>query len=159
MKPAKGFLTQDGEFFTTEIEAEYHEAVIALEEIVEASPGIMFISLINANSEAVKRYVNAYQAWAATEAPHSQDRVNHEDNRSTEEKLNSLLEQPSGRSEPVSDVGSGEQSEALRQQRQGDGSGSGRVDASSIRSGEDMAARTHSRPSRARGRDRNKNLR
>jgi len=172
MKSAEGFLTEDGQFFELGVEAELHEAEIALRNEAEShgfNPESVMSCCENFPSQIV-RYIHAVQS---AQAPvnevyptgvqeHSNQssaigeiferhgvvrqelHARRKDNTGTKETAKAVQQQQVSRTEPVSYLRRGLGTEEVRNYSKVNGARMRDSDASSVRSGEDMATGTPS---------------
>jgi hypothetical protein len=155
MKKTTGYLTDDGRFFDLEEEAEFAEAEQALlKSLPPALKNIdRFVEVILGSMTEIRRYFNAYSAinhGTATRNDPGGDEpdgewqrdnrveevpgdLDQEDDRPTEEDVESILELPPGVREPVPDVGRHIQPTKVRQQRPIHGARGRRGNASGVR--------------------------
>ena len=165
MKPAQGFLSSDGQFFTDEIDAELHEASNELDEAVILAgvmtqlPGRMRNALDRMLPE-VERYVNARKAKdiAVARTAGTAD-ISREDNRGGEEDAATVLEQQTGEHQLVSDLRSGIGTEEVSNVGSLDGIGGGGGDAQGVRRDPDMATDVRAETAKARTSNRKPNIR
>lgn len=172
MKDVEGYLTSDNKFFESPVEAELHEAVVALtakakQHKHEAEAVILvchqfpheILRFIHAfytadpliaeghhEDEAKQSLTLARAAQAAGKGllakPYSLNVGDNEDDTTAARLPPSEQQLASGRGEPMPDIRSRIVSEAIRNTGALNGSRSGRTDAPSVRGSEDMAART-----------------
>lgn len=138
MKKTEGFITKDGTFFESEMEAILHEAEAELRTRLDmVGPELhvdqdRFLALVFEVRSQLWSYLNAYTA-ASTPKPDKQaeepNRAEAVDGRkatldgsighvsSTEEDLTSLLKLPSRGLSPVPDVGSSPRSKKIPERR------------------------------------------
>lgn len=118
MKQVEGFLAEDGAFFESSTEAEYHEAKGALHDAAipaDIDPERL-CAAIDQLFPQVERYVNAKKAHDAVapecafgqsiETETNRPRVNRTDEQRATEANAPVLKQPSRKRQPVPDVGS-----------------------------------------------------
>lgn len=144
MKMAQGYVTEDGTFFESKLEAELHEAEAKLRvqlatEYPQLNTGGFFEVVQNLMSP-LKEYINAYNATytaKSNQQAEDEDRAEVDDGKpsatdasighvsSTEEDLASLLKLPTRGLSNVPDVGSGPHAKAVSKRRQKHGTGGG----------------------------------
>jgi len=172
----KGFLANDGNFFISEAEADIHNAELVIRAYcVSHTPVIdadRFIEVVEALAAAVKDYLDATNRaesnkelaeweeelvkagvkepfdtrphdFSESETDLEEDQVIHVEG---EVDAGPVFEQQIDGYEPVSDMGDGSQSEGVRDEREGDGTGSGISHARSVRRRKDLAAKRQTRP-------------
>lgn len=143
MKHTKGYITDDGNFFEHAVDAAYHEAeTVMLSELSQRElDATQLLPLFEEIGDIIRSYVDAYDARAAF---HKGD-----DGRATESTatIQSFTTRSDG---AMSDVGSGERTEAVPESGEGNGAGSRGHDASGVRGGEDLAVGAHSETAEAR---------
>jgi hypothetical protein len=143
MRQVTGFLTTSGVFYETKEEAEFKEAEAQLGAALETikKNATVFFAIIEHYPKLVEEYVHARKAFRGPEvteyydpiveeyprAEYNDSHTGHDDTREGEASPVFALK-ADGR-EPVSAVGSGAQSEAVRDEREGDGFGGRRDDA------------------------------
>lgn len=160
MKEAVGYLTEDGKFFEGMDEAEEYEAFNALRSALVELCGVdveVFTAVCSSIPNEIRRYINANEA--ATRYREIQASLSTQDQAGREGDSQAILEQQTSLDEPLPDMGSSQQQKALRLERAINGIGSGRTDASDVRSSEDMAVRTHTEPTKTRNVHRPSHLR
>lgn len=140
MKEAIGYTTDDGKFFEGIEEAEEHEAWQALQSAlfeVATMDREMFMQVIVTIPNEIRRYINANEA--AARCREIQARISAEDQAVREARDESVLQQSTRLDEPLPDMGSSQQQKAIQLERKINGPRSGGVDASDVRSGQDLA--------------------
>lgn len=168
-KRVAGFLANDGSFHETEAEADFRDAEEEIRAycVTHTINDNVFIDVIEALADPVYRYLNAkdridveatrkevngltsqeqstgnggldhaVRDYLATQSTVESDQA---DDEGTEDRLTSLLEQPTDGHEPMPDVGSGPSAESVLEQREGDGSRSRKRHARGIRGGSALA--------------------
>lgn len=147
MKPAQGFLTDDGSFFDNAYDAAFYDALHALtfSATVNGIDPEKLIRAIDSNQVEIARYLHAKSQKDS--ADYDRQRSNgsaapaddHPDDGYAKAVNASVFEQPAYVDEPVPNVGRGIFSEAIRDNGPVNGSRSGRSDASSVCSDQNMA--------------------
>ena len=144
MKMAQGYVTEDGTFFESKLEAELYEAEVLLRMALVGTNAALdpekVLQIILAVMPQLRRYVDAY---LATTAAHRNQQAQDEDRgetdegkppeadasighvSSTEEDLASLLKLPTRGLGHVPDVGSGAHAKAIPKRRAKHGTGGG----------------------------------
>lgn len=175
MKQASGYVTDDGTFYEREVDAQLHETENRLRHrLAEEFHNLnqeMFFTVVFTIMPALRSYINAHDAAHPDVSDPTEDENRGEDQPDTseasdslghvsasEESIASLLKLSVGRPSHVPDVGGGSRTEALPDGGSVNGSGGGGVDASDVRSGEDMATGEGSKAARARIRRREKDI-
>jgi len=161
MKMAQGYVTDDGTFFESKMEAGLHEAESHLRAklAIEYNDGVdpdKFLAIVIMLMPELWGYINAYHA-ADTSKQHQQaeveDRAEVADSGKTEsvenlghvssaeEDLAALLKLPTRGPSHVSNVGSGPRTEEVPKRREEHGPRVRRANASGVRSRKDMAVK------------------
>lgn len=144
MKMAQGYITEDGTFFESKLEAELYEAEVALRmSLVGVNASLdpeKVLETILAVMPQLRRYVDAHYATIATqrdqqakeqdrretdasEPPKADANLGHVS--STEEDLASLLKLPARGPSHMPDVGSGTHAAKVSKRREKHGTGGG----------------------------------
>lgn len=147
MKPAQGFLTDDGTFFDTAEDAAFYDALHALtfSATVNGIDPEKLIRAIDSNQVEIARYLRAKSQKDS--ADYDRQRSNdpaaptndHPDDGYAKTVNASVFEQPTNVDEPMPDVGRSLFTEAIRDNGPVNGVGGGRSNASSVRSDTDLA--------------------
>lgn len=126
----EGYMTSDRVFFESKEEADLHEARLALDEALLES-GInpdAYREATMRHLQVVEEYINAYKAHIRA-FEYGESGSDSSDHQLTEEGVTAVFYKPTGSSESVSDVGSGERTTSVRGKRKVDGTRSRRSDA------------------------------
>lgn len=151
MKEAIGYITEDGKFFEGIDEAEEHEAFVALQLALVDVGGVnisAMLKVIVTIPNEIRRYINANEA--ATRYREIQASLSAKDNTRGEADTQVLFEQQTRIDEPLPNMGSSVEQKEVQLERAIDGIRSRGTDASDVRSSEDLAIRTHTKPTKAR---------
>ena len=143
MKMAQGYVTEDGTFFESKLEAELYEAEVVLRMslvgVNEALDPEKVLQIILAVMPQLRRYVDAHYATIAAKRDPAEDEDGGEADESkppetdasighvssTEEDLASLLKLPTRGLGHVPDVGGSAHAKAIPKRRQKHGTGGG----------------------------------
>jgi hypothetical protein len=136
MKMAQGYVTEDGTFFESKLEAELYEAEVKIRSALSAVNGALdaerFLEVVLAIMPEMRRYVDAYDAtYTAKRDQQAKDEDGGEAGvsgaptpdaslghvSSTEEDLASLLKLPTRGHSNVPDVGSGSRPKEVQKRR------------------------------------------
>jgi hypothetical protein len=140
---AQGYVTEDGTFFESKLEAELYEAEVLLRMALVGTNAALdpekVLQIILAVMPQLRRYVDAHYAASATKRDPAEDEDGREADEgkppeadasighvsSTEEDLASLLKLPTRGLGNVPDVGSGAHAKAIPKRRAKHGTGGG----------------------------------
>ena len=127
VESVSGYLAKDGTFFQSREEAEQHESREALIAALQETNGkinvIAFLEVINANATQVQRFLTAHNIKGpSTSRRHAYDIAQAEGAAPVEQ-------QPAGGRKHMPDIRHRSQSEAVRDDREGDGLGGRERDA------------------------------
>lgn len=140
MKMAQGYVTDDGTFFESKVEASLYEAEMKLRAALPSIDKENFLVVVLGVMPELRSYVNAHEAAdtaARNQQAEDEKRKQDEDSQapsvvesgghvsSTEADLASLLKLPARRPSHVPDVGRGASSEAIPERSKVDGAGGG----------------------------------
>jgi hypothetical protein len=144
MKMAQGYITEDGTFFESKLEAELFEAELKLRgrfaTLNLRVSADEFLAIVLEIMPQLKGYIDAYEATytaARNQQAEDEKRKQDEDSKapeavesgghvsSTEADLASLLKLPARRPSHVPDVGRGASTEAVPERGKVDGTGGG----------------------------------
>lgn len=160
MKPVQGFQSQDGTFFVSAAECVLYETELEVDAVCESHriDPTAFKRIVRAMSLLTERYIHAYQEYEKTDASPSGDADQTSDATCVDTSIDAgpeaiatrLLELSSSSSEHVRPVGSGECTEDVSREAEGDGARGWPSDASGVRRGEDMAINSPPKVDRSR---------
>lgn len=149
MQKVRGYLSDDGNFFKTAVEAKKHDAEMLIRAwcSVKNIDADKVIEIIEALADPIVEYVHAFKADKThrtkipqilkdTETPRA--RRNKRD-KGGGEGPETLQQQQTNRREPVPNMGRRARTKSVLKHRSGDGIGSRGDDASGVRGDEDMA--------------------
>ncbi len=168
MRAVRGYLTDDGTYFDTKVEAALYDSLHALRFAatnigVNPDKGLIFV---DGCRDVIRRYIDAKEAYETAEQEHVYDAYQSGPLRTgttapldidfsildgAKADSSSVQQQPSDEPQHVSNVGGGVGSEAIPDKCEEHGIGSRRAYARSVRSASHMATASTAALATARG--------
>ncbi len=122
-EPVQGYLTSDGVYYASRHAAEAHEHRNTIRDLCESHQpkpieAEKFLTLIEAWADPIRNYINANEAQSRyTQAEEDTTGTNRDQANDTNRDVDfdALVEQPTGRHEPMPNVGHRSQGEGVLQ--------------------------------------------